>query len=279
MNKFLIFAIIACIVVAFILFVQFPKIINNIINDYFDYQLSEYKEYIDSNINNYNNNNKDLKEIENNFEEIKKEQDKDLSKEEINNIENASFFIDLFLGFIFISLPLLHHYNIGKNFEKFIVIICCISGLIGFTLTFYNYKGKNLNINNLKKKINTVKINTLSIISNNNKEKNKNNNKPNNLNTNKHFKKSSSFESQEFFKIKERDFRKPPFIDFNNYEKNKNNYENENMDNYYFKFRVIFYPILVLLNLCLGISGFLLYKQSITNSNNKEDRHFKKKKH
>ena len=65
------------------------------------------------------------------------------SEKEINKlkvIENYSFMVDIFLGIILTSLPIIHHYKLGKTIEKMFELICYINGLIGFILTIYNIK-------------------------------------------------------------------------------------------------------------------------------------------
>ena len=74
------------------------------------------------------------------------------SEKEINKlkvIENYSFMVDIFLGIILTSLPIIHFYKLGKTIEKIVELICYVNGLIGFILTIYNikiiYKDKKYN--------------------------------------------------------------------------------------------------------------------------------------
>lgn len=149
-------------------------------------------------------------------------------------------------------MPLLHHYKVGKKYEKLIVIICCLSGLIGLILTFYNNSGYDLK-NEIYAKKNTIKkfissfkeyiINkTYRPIDNvalNQEVKSKDNNK---------------------FLYTNKDSKMPFFMDFQNNE-NEENYNNNNMIRNYSFFRFALCLILISLNLGLGVSGYILYKQ------------------
>ena len=81
----------------------------------------------------------------------------------IDNLEYASFILDIFLAFIFILLPLINYYNIGKKFEKIIERIGKITGVIAYILTFFIiYNFYNIKNNDIKEFI--INNNKLNII-------------------------------------------------------------------------------------------------------------------
>ena len=57
------------------------------------------------------------------------------SKKAMHDLEFASLFINLVLGFVCANLSLLHFLDVGKDFEKKTGIIGFITGIIGFILT------------------------------------------------------------------------------------------------------------------------------------------------
>jgi hypothetical protein len=210
-------------------------------------KVENYKQYIDVDINKYYEKINEEKKLE----EMKKSMDE--NKMSGNNLENASFIIDIFLGFIFTSLPLIHHYNIGKKFEKIIIIICCFCGIIGLILTFCNYNGYNL-----KNEIIEIKNTFISILSSFiffikyklyiPRE---------NGDLNPRLKKRSYYD---FLYNSNKENKVPSFMDI---QKNED-FESENNDlvyRYYF-LRPILLFLLLALNLGLCISGYYLYKQS-----------------
>ena len=155
MNKILIFISVSFLsIIISVLIFNSTKIISHSMNYIYQLKVENYKQYVDVDINKYYekiNEEKKLEEMEKSAKE---------NKNPGNNLENASFIIDIFLGFIFTSLPLIHYYNIGKKIEKIIIIICCLCGLIGLILTFCNYNGYNL-----KNEIIEIKNTFISILS------------------------------------------------------------------------------------------------------------------
>ena len=123
MNKILIFISVSFLsIIISVLIFNSTKIISHSMNYIYQLKVKNYKQYVDVDINKYYekiNEEKKLEEMEKSANE---------NKNPGNNLENASFIIDIFLGFIFTSLPLIHYYNIGKKIEKIIIIICCLCG-------------------------------------------------------------------------------------------------------------------------------------------------------
>lgn len=57
-------------------------------------------------------------------------------KKAMHDLEYTALIIDLALGFICANLSFLHYLNVGKEFEKKTGMIGCITGIIGFIITF-----------------------------------------------------------------------------------------------------------------------------------------------
>jgi hypothetical protein len=247
MNKFLIFISISFLSIAIsIALFNLSKITKYSMNFIYQWKVSNYKQYIDVDINKYYE--------QRQFEDDKNENNMNEIKNPTKQIENASFVIDIFLGLAFISLPLLHHYNVAKKYEKLIVIICCLSGLIGLILTFFNYSEFDLK-NEIYEKKYTIKKYISSF---------------NEFIKNKIFriKENDTFNEEEEeapinnnnFLYANKDSKMPFFMDFQNNEKVQNEYNNNLVRNYSI-LRLIISLILILLNLGLGISGYILYKK------------------
>ena len=64
------------------------------------------------------------------------------SKKAMHDLEFASLFINLVLGFVCANLSLLHFLDVGKDFEKKTGMIGFVTGIIGFILTLV-YVGFN----------------------------------------------------------------------------------------------------------------------------------------
>ena len=247
MNKFLIFISISFLSIAIsIVLFNLSKITKYSMNFIYQWKVSNYKHYIDVDINKYYEQRQfEDDKIENNMNEI---------KNPTKQIENASFYFDIFLGLAFISLPLLHHYNVAKKYEKLIVTICCLSGLIGLILTFVNYTEFDLKNEFYEKKY-TIKKYISSF---------------NEFIKNKIFRinENGSFSQEEEvapinnnnFLYANKDSKMPFFMDFQNNEKVQNEYNN-NLARNYSILKHILSLILIMLNIGLGISGYLLYKQ------------------
>ena len=248
MNKFLIFISISFLSIAIsIALFNLSKITKYSMNFIYQWKVSNYKHYIDVDINKYYEQRPiENDKIESNMNEIKNPK---------KQIENASFAFDIFLGLAFISLPLLHHYNVAKKYEKLIVIICCLSGLIGLILTFFNYSEFDLK-NEIYEKKYTIKKYISSF---------------NEFIKNKIFRirENDTFNDEEEeapinnnnFLYANKDSKMPFFMDFQNNEKVQNEYINNNLVRNYSILRLILSLILILLNLGLGISGYILYKK------------------
>ena len=249
MNKFLIFISISFLSIAIsIVLFNLSKITKYSMNFIYQWKVSNYKHYIDVDINKYYEQRQfEDDKIENNMNEIKNPTKK---------IENASFALDIFLGLAFISLPLLHHYNIAKKYEKLIVIICCLSGLIGVILTFYNYSEFDLK-NEIYEKKYTIKKYLSSF---NEFIKNKIYRARENGSINQQEEEEAPINNNNFLYVN-KDSKMPFFMDFQNNEKVQNEYSNNNLVRNYSILRLILSLILFLLNLGLGISGYILYKE------------------
>ena len=263
MDKILIFISVSflSILISSLIF-NYTKIISNSMKYIHQLKVENYKQYEDVDINKYydkNNEEKQLEELEESVNENRKHG---------NNLENASFIIDILLGFIFISLPLIHQYNIGKKIEKIIIIICCFCGIIGLVLTFCNYNGYIL-----KNEIIEIKNTFISILSSFKLFiKNKTYFPKENGALNRRVKQREYYNF--LFKRNEEN-KLPSFMDIPNNEI----FESENndlVDRYsYLRSMLIF--ILLALNLGLCISGYYLYKSS-DNPKEKEVSFFKKQK-
>lgn len=181
----------------------------------------------------------------------------------INNLQYASFILDIFLAFIFILLPLIHYYNIGKKFEKIIEIIGKIAGFIAYILTFfiiYNFYYKK---NNNEKEYIINNSNISSSINNSDyqiKDYKQDNDlfliKPqnNNVNDKKDNKLDNSINKKyNYAKLKNR-----KIIESNINIKNRNNL----YDKHHFFKSKFYYIIMIIFNICLSIGGFLLYSNS-----------------
>ena len=249
MNKFLIFISISFLSIAIsIVLFNLSKITKYSMNFIYQWKVSNYKHYIDVDINKYYE--------QRQFEDDKNENNMNEIKKPTNQAENASFVIDIFLGLAFISLPLLHHYNIAKKYEKIIVIICCLSGLIGLILTFYNYSDFDLK-NEIYEKKYTIKkyISSFNEFIKNKLYKSRENGA---------FIKEEEEEApinNNNFLYDNKDSKKPFFMDFQNNENVQNDYNNNTLVRNYSIARIMICLILILLNLGLGISGYMLYKQ------------------
>ena len=263
MNKIIIFISVSflSIIISALIF-NSTKIISHSMKYIHHLKLENYKQYIDVDINKYyekNNEEKKLNEMVKSINENIKPG---------NILENVSFIIDIFLGFIFTSLPLIHHYNIGKKLEKIIIIICCFCGLIGLLLTFYNYNGYNL-----KNEIIEIKNTVISILSSFNfLIKSKIYVPRENGASNQRQKQRSNYD---FLYNNNKENKVPSFMDLQNNEILEN--ENNDLVNRYTVFRPILLFILLGLNLGLCISGYYLYKNS-DNPKDKEVSFFKKQK-
>lgn len=270
MNKFFIFVSISFLSIAIsIVLFNLSKIAKYSMNFIYQWKVSNYKQYIDVDINKYYE--------ERNFEEDKSEQNLNEIKKPLNQVEKASFVIDIFLGIAFISLPLLHHYNITKKYEKLIVIICCLSGLIGLILTFYNYSGYELKNEFYQKKYAIKKY----ISSFNEFIKNKvyKVDKPREMEDGAFSQDEAPINNNKFLYSK-KDSKTPFFMDFQNNENAENEY-NDNLVRKYSILRIILCSILIMLNVGLGVSGYILYKQSGKNEKKEVPRFkkYKQKKH
>jgi hypothetical protein len=247
MNKLFIFVSISFLSIAIsIALFNLSKITKYSMNFIYQWKVSNYKQYIDVDINKYYEQNQfEEDKIKNNMNEIKKP---------TSQAENASFVIDIFLGLAFLSLPLLHHYNVAKKYEKLIVIICCLSGLIGLILTFYNYCEFDLKNEIYEKKYIIKKY----ISSFNEFIKNKIYKPRENI--------AFSQEEEEEpinnnnFLYANKDSKIPFFMDFQNNEDAENENNNNNLVRNYSLLRLFLCLILISLNLGLGISGYILYK-------------------
>jgi len=247
MNKFFIFVSISFLSIAIsIVLFNLSKITKYSMNFIYQWKVSNYKQYIDVDINKYYEQRQfEEDKIENNMNEIRKP---------ANKAENASFVIDIFLGVAFISLPLLHHYNVAKRYEKIIVIICCLSGLIGLILTFFNYSEFDLK-NEIYEKKYAIKKYISSF---------------NEFIKNKIYKprEDGAFSQEEEeepinnnnFLYANKEPNKPFFMNFQDNENAENEYNNNNLVRNYSFLRLLLCLILVSLNLGLGISGYILYK-------------------
>ena len=154
-------------------------------------------------------------------------------------------------------MPLLHHYNIAKKYEKIIVIICCLSGLIGLILTFYNYSDFDLKNEIYEKKYTIKKY----ISSFNEFIKNKLHKSRENGAFIKEEEEEEAPINNNNFLYDNKDSKKPFFMDFQNNENVQNDYNNNTLVRNYSIARIMICLILILLNLGLGISGYMLYKQ------------------
>jgi hypothetical protein len=263
MNKILIFISVSflSILISALIF-NSTKIISNSMKYIHQLKVENYKKYIDVDINKYyekNNEEKQSEELEESVNEKRK-----LG----NNLENASFIIDILLGFIFISLPLMHHYNIGKKFEKIIVIICCLCGILGLILTFCNYNGYNL-----KNEIIEIKNTFISILSSFKLFiKNKTYFPIENGTLNQKVKQRRYYD---FLFNRNKENKVPSFMDIQNNEM-LGNEDNDLVYRYSFLRSMLLF-ILLALNLGLCISGYYLYKNS-DNPKDKEVSFFKKQK-
>ena len=263
MNKILIFISVSflSILISALIF-NSTKIISNSMKYIHQLKVENYKKYIDVDINKYyekNNEEKQSEELEESVNEKRKHG---------NNLESASFIIDILLGFIFISLPLMHHYNIGKKFEKIIVIICCFCGILGLILTFCNYNGYNL-----KNEIIEIKNSFISILSSFKLFiKNKTYFPIENGALNQKVKQRRYYD---FLFNRNKENKVPSFMDIQNNEM-LGNEDNDLVYRYSFLRSMLLF-ILLALNLGLCISGYYLYKNS-DNPKDKEVSFFKKQK-
>lgn len=263
MNKILIFFSVSflSIIISALIF-NSTKIISHSMKYIHQLKVENYKQYVGVDINKYYEKNNEEKQVD------ELEQSMNEKKMPGNNLENASFIIDIFLGFIFTCLPLIHYYNIGKKIEKIIIIICCFCGIIGLILTFCNYNGYNL-----KNEIIEIKNTFISFLS-----------------FYKLFIKSKTYIPRENGalnpRVKHRSYydylysnnkenKVPSFMDIQNNEIFGN--ENNILVNRYSFLRPILLFILLALNLGLCISGYYLYKNS-DNPKDKEVSFFKKQK-
>lgn len=262
MNKILIFSLVSflSIIISALIF-NFTKIISDSMKFIHHFKVGKYKQYIDVDINKYYEKINEEKQLD------ETEKSKNENKKPVNNLQNASLIIDIFLGLIFTSLPLIHHYNIAKKFEKIIIIICCLFGLIGLILTFCNYNGYNL-----KNEVFEIKNTFISIVSSFiNFIKNKIYKPRENGALNQRGRPRNYYD---YLYNDKKENKMPSFMDFQN-----DNFGNENNDlvTGYSYLRPILLFILLALNLGLCISGYILYKQS-DNPKNKEVSDFKKSK-
>ena len=178
-----------------------------------------------------------------------------------NNLEYASFILDIFLAFIFILLPLMHYYNIGKNFEKIIEKIGKIAGFIAYILTFftiYNF----YDIKNKDKKeflINTNISSSKNIYDYQIKDYNQNNNIfLNRLPIFINEKKDNPLGKKEDKKYIFEKLKKSKIIESNSNNKDRNYLYNKYYDN------IFLHLIIIILNIFLAISGFLLYRNNFS---------------
>lgn len=262
MSTILIFVSISFISIAIsIVLFNLSKIAKYSMNFIYQWKVSNYKQYIDVDINKYYE--------ERNFEEDRKEQNLNGIKKPLNKVENASFVIDIFLGLAFIFLPLLHHYNISKKYKKIIVIICCLSGLIGLILTFYNYSGYDLKNEFYEKKY-AIK----QYISSFNEFIKYKVYKPREMEDGPFSQDDAPINNNNFL-YDNKDSKAPFFMNFQTYENEVNEYNDINLIRKYSILRIILCSILIMLNIGLGISGYILYKKSGKNEK-KEVPRFKK---
>ena len=193
MNHFLIFSFSGLFSIIFYILIDYTIENNNkVINFGNKKNLLNYIPNSNLVLINYIKNINKIKQENSLFNKLNKE--KKICKEEVGNkpkrkisrLEYSTFVLDIILGFIFILLPLINYYKIGKTFEEIILKICYISGLIGFILTFYNCFNISKFNNSIKKEVNyNITSNFSSSPSNNTKniyKLNKNNylNKKNN---------------------------------------------------------------------------------------------------
>ena len=178
-----------------------------------------------------------------------------------NNLEYASFILDIFLAFIFILLPLMHYYNIGKNFEKIIEKIGKIAGFIAYILTFftiYNF----YDIKNKDKKeflINTNISSSKNIYDYQIKDYNQNNNIfLNRLPIFINEKKDNPLGKKQDKKYIFEKLKKSKIIESNSNNKDRNYLYNKYYDN------IFVHLIIIILNIFLAISGFLLYRNNFS---------------
>ena len=204
----------------------------------------KYKEYDDYELQdffkNMHFNNKDLK-------------NKYINKVSINYAEYYTFIIDICLALIVILLPLMHYYNFGKKYEKKIIIICYINGVIGFILTFYNI----YNIDFIKKGHDNNNYIYTSFI---------------HLNNDIY---SCQLDNDIFLTIEQKNENKDTFLYANNNDKNddiklliepKRELNKNNDIDFFFviynklNYRWLLRYILISINIFLALLGYLLYK-------------------
>ena len=174
----------------------------------------------------------------------------------IYNIENISFNIDIILWIIFILLPTLYYFNFGKKITKIFEIIGRIIGVISFILTIINYLNK--------------------IKGNNIKEHDKLDNITSSLND-ANYQLINHSESDLIFVKSELKINLEEDISFGGriakhddiFRWSKNNVSgeiNHFFDKNDYHFVLVFFPriIMIFLNICLVIVGYLLYKDSFS---------------
>ena len=144
MDKNLIFFFISCCTVSFsIIAIYLDSFISNILNTNLkNKQCQLFRNFDETNY--YDEKSVSNKEMKTKIKTyLNKGKKLCTSNKMLNKFKYVSFYTNIFFGILCAILSLLHHYNIGRRFERYTGLLGIISGIVGIILTsvFFVYNG------------------------------------------------------------------------------------------------------------------------------------------